>query len=66
MLFHSLGLGALSTALSLQILVFGDILLHGYFSGVEGNPAILSFELFLTGFAIAYFVYLFRRVVFNR
>jgi len=37
-LFHSLGLSCVGGALFLEILVFSDILQHGYFMAVEKNP----------------------------
>jgi len=58
-LFNGLGLGALGAALFLQILVFSDILVRGYFIGIEKNLAILYFEVILTCFVIVYFSYLF-------
>ena len=61
--FHSLGLSCLGGAIFLQILVFGDILQHGYFMAVEQNPAILAFEVALTGFAVIYFVYIYQRLM---
>jgi hypothetical protein len=59
--FHSLGLSCLGGAIFLQILVFADILQHGYFMAVEQNPAILAFEVGLTGFAAVYFGYIYLR-----
>jgi hypothetical protein len=47
----------------LQILVFADIVQHGYFMAVEQNPAILSFELALTAFAAIYFIYIYQRLM---
>jgi hypothetical protein len=61
MLLHSFGLSCLGGAIFLQILVFTDILQHGYFMAVENNPAILAFEIFLTIFALTYFVYVYQR-----
>lgn len=61
--FHSLGLSCLGGALFLQVLVFADILSHGYFMAVEANPTVLCFEVFLTGFAIVYFLYLYTRLM---
>jgi hypothetical protein len=61
--FHSLGLSCLGGAIFLQILVFADILQHGYFMAVEQNPAILGFEVALTGFAVIYFVYIYQRLM---
>jgi len=62
-LFHSLGLSCVGGALFLEILVFSDILQHGYFMAVEKNPAILAFEICLTGFSLLYFVYLYQRFI---
>jgi hypothetical protein len=61
--FHSLGLSCLGGAIFLQILVFADILQHGYFMAVEQNPAILAFEVALTGFAAVYFIYIYQRLM---
>ena len=63
MLFHTLGLSCLGGAIFLQILVFTDILQHGYFMAVENNPAILLFEIVLTTFAFIYFVYIYQRFI---
>jgi len=60
---HSLGLSCLGGAIFLQILVFTDILQHGYFMAVESNPTILAFEIVLTFFAFVYFVYLYQRLI---
>jgi hypothetical protein len=62
-LFHTLGLSCLGGAIFLQTLVFADILQHGYFIAVEQNPAILSFEVILTAFALIYFVYIYQRLI---
>lgn len=61
--FHSLGLSCLGGAIFLQILVFADILQHGYFMAVEQNPAILAFEVALTAFAVIYFIYIYQRLM---
>ena len=61
--FHSLGLSCLGGAIFLQILVFADILQHGYFMAVEQNPAILAFEVALTAFAVIYFLYIYQRLM---
>jgi hypothetical protein len=61
--FHSLGLSCLGGAIFLQALVFVDILQHGYFMAVEQNPAILAFEVALTGFAVIYFIYIYQRLM---
>jgi hypothetical protein len=60
---HSLGLSCLGGAIFLQVLVFADIVQHGYFMAVEQNPAILAFEVALTGFAAVYFVYIYQRLM---
>ena len=60
---HSLGLSCLGGAIFLQVLVFADIVQHGYFMAVEQNSAILSFEVVLTGFAAVYFVYIYQRLL---
>jgi len=62
-LFHILGLSCLGGAIFLQILVFTDILQHGYFMAVENNPAVLTFEIVLTAFALIYFTYIYRRFI---
>ena len=64
-LLHGLGLSSVGSALFLQSTVFTSILRNGYFRGVEQNPMILSSEIALTGFAIAYFSYMFIRFVFS-
>jgi hypothetical protein len=61
--FHSLGLSCLGGAIFLQALVFADILQQGYFMAVEQNPAILAFEVALTGFAVIYFIYIYQRLM---
>jgi hypothetical protein len=63
LVFHSLGLSCLGGAIFLQILVFADILQHGYFMAVEQNPAILAFEVALTVFAAVYFIYIYQRLM---
>ena len=63
MFFHSLGLSAVGAAIFLQGLVLGNILLHGYFRGVEQNLFVLSSEIALMVFAISYVGYLFWRFV---
>ena len=62
-LFHSLGLSCVGGALFLEILVFTDIIQHGYFMAVEKNPAILAFEICLTAFSLLYFVYMYQRFI---
>jgi len=60
---HSLGLSCLGGAIFLQVLVFADIVQQGYFMAVEQNPAILAFEVGLTGFAAVYFIYIYQRLM---
>ncbi|PVX23351.1 MAG: hypothetical protein CW691_10795 [Candidatus Bathyarchaeum sp.] len=62
-LFHSFGLGCISSAIFLQALVFWDISHTGFFRATEQNTTILSFEIFLTVFALVYFVYMYQRLV---
>jgi hypothetical protein len=62
-LFHAFGLSCLGGAIFLQALVFTDILQHGYFTAVEHNPVVLSFEIVLTVFALAYFVFMYQRFI---
>jgi len=62
-LIHTLGLSCLGGAIFLQILVFTDILQHGYFMAVENNPAVLGFEIALTLFALIYFLYIYQRFI---
>jgi len=63
LMFHSLGLSCLGGSIFLQVLVFVDIAQQGYFTAVEGNPAILAAEISLTGLALVYFVYIYQRFV---
>jgi hypothetical protein len=60
---HCLGFSCIGGAIFLQILVFSDILLQGYFFAVEGNQLILSLEVVLTFFALIYFLYVYLRFV---
>jgi hypothetical protein len=62
-LFHSLGLGCISSAIFLQMLVFWDISQTGIFKATEQNQMILSFEVFLAFFAVVYFVYIYQNFV---
>ncbi|HDQ06916.1 MAG TPA: hypothetical protein ENN36_09405 [Candidatus Bathyarchaeota archaeon] len=62
-LFHSLGLGCISSAIFLQMLVFWEISQTGIFKATEQNQTILSFEVFLAFFALIYFVYLYQKLV---
>ena len=63
MVFHTLGLSCLGGAIFLQSLVFAGITQQGYFTAVEQNSVILSFEVVLTVFAIIYFVYIYQRLI---
>ena len=65
LLFHGSGLGSLGAALFLQSSVFAGLVRQGYFLGVEQSLVTLSFEIGLTAFGVAYFVYLFLRFVFS-
>jgi hypothetical protein len=58
-----LGLSCIGGAIFLQVLVFTDIVQHGYFMAVERNPAILTLEVFLTVFSLVYFVYTYFRFI---
>ena len=62
-LFHSFGLGCVSSAIFLQALVFWDISQTGIFKATEQNQAILSFEIVLTFFALIYFVYVYQNLI---
>jgi hypothetical protein len=62
-LFHTLGLSCIGGAIFLQILVFADILQHGYFRAIENNPVILMLEIALTTFALIYFIYIYQRFI---
>jgi hypothetical protein len=57
LLFHALGVSALAAAISLEALVFTDILSHGYFHAVEGDLLILGVELGVTAYGAVYLVY---------
>ncbi|MCL5877239.1 MAG: hypothetical protein M1540_05450 [Candidatus Bathyarchaeota archaeon] len=60
---HTLGLSCLGGAIFLQILVFLAISQQGYFMAIETNPLILSAEIGLTAFTLAYFVYLYLKLM---
>ena len=62
-LFHTFGLGCVSSAIFLQALVFWDISQTGFFKATEQNQFILSIEIFLTIFAFIYFIYMYQRFV---
>ena len=63
LIINSLGLGCLGGAIFLQILVFSDIHLQGYFRAVETNSTILTLELILTAFTAVYFLYIYQKVI---
>jgi hypothetical protein len=63
LLFHTFGLGCVSSAIFLQALVFWDISQTGFFKATEQNQFILSIEIFLTIFAFIYFIYMYQRFV---
>ncbi len=66
LIFHCAGISVLGAALFLQSSVLGGILEQGYFVGVEKNPIILYFEVFLTAMAITYMVYLLWRFIISK
>jgi heme/copper-type cytochrome/quinol oxidase subunit 4 len=53
----------MSSAIFLQALVFWDISQTGFFRATEQNQTILGFEIFLTIFALVYFVYMYQRLI---
>jgi hypothetical protein len=61
--FHGFGLSCLAGAVILQVLVFFDIGVRGYFFAVENNCVILSVEMLLAGFTVAYFGYMYLRFI---
>ena len=61
--FHSLGLSCLGGSIFLQVLVFSGIFQRGYFTAIEQNFTVLTFEIILTGFAVIYFIYIFQRLM---
>jgi hypothetical protein len=62
-LLHTFGLSCIGGAIFLQILVFSDIVQHGYFRAMENNPVILMLEVVLTAFALIYFIYIYQRFI---
>ena len=62
---HSLGLSCLGGAIFLQILVFSDILMQGYFKAVEASLPVLTIEITLTVFTAIYFVYVYQKIIRN-
>ena len=65
LVINSLGLSCLGGAIFLQILVFLNILVNGYFRAVETNLSILTTEMFLTVFRVVYFAYIYQKVIRN-
>ena len=63
LIINSIGLSCLGGAIFLQILVFSNILMQGYFRAVETNTSILMLEVTLTGFTAIYFLYIYQRVI---
>jgi hypothetical protein len=63
LIINSLGLSCLGGAIFLQILVFSNILVQGYFRAVETNMTILMLEVTLTVFTAGYFLYLYQKVI---
>lgn len=63
LIINSLGLSCLGGAIFLQVLVFSNILMQGYFRAVETNPPILTLEITLTAFTAIYFLYLYQKVI---
>lgn len=55
---HCLGLACLASAISLEVLMFIDIVSHGYFLVIESNLSILRCEVLLIIFTIIYFGFL--------
>ena len=63
LVIHSLGLSCLGGAIFLQILVFSEILLQGYFKAVETSQPVLILEMTLTAFTAIYFVYVYQKLI---
>jgi hypothetical protein len=63
LVIHSLGLSCLGAAIFLQILVFSNIFMQGYFKAVETNQSILVLEMVLTTFTAIYFIYVYQRLI---
>lgn len=60
LILHLLGLSCIGGAIFLQYLVFADIMVNGYFYGVERNLVVLMAEFMLLCYAAAYYVHLWR------
>jgi len=63
LILNSVGLGCLAGAIFLEVLVFGDILRHGYFLACEPNQLILAVEVLSTIGAIIYFVSIYQKFI---
>lgn len=63
LVIHTLGLSCLGGAIFLQILVFSNILMQGYFKAVESSPSIRVIEMTLTAFTAIYFIYIYQRLM---
>ena len=63
LIINSLGLSCLGGAIFLQVLVFSNILMQGYFRAAETNPVILMLEVTLTVFTVGYFLYLYQKLI---
>jgi hypothetical protein len=64
-IINVLGLSCLGGAIFLQILVFLNIASQGYFMAIETNTYILSLEIALTAFTVAYFAYSYVKTLFS-
>ncbi|MGB9134451.1 MAG: hypothetical protein WCC63_02530 [Candidatus Bathyarchaeia archaeon] len=58
-----MGFSCLGGAIFLQVLVFSDIVMQGYFLAVEQNQLILSLEVVLTFFSLIYFLYVYQHFI---
>lgn len=58
LMFHSVGIGLVVSAIGFQLFVYLLIWFNGIFIGFENNRVILVIEMLLTVFAIAYFIYI--------
>ena len=62
-LFHGLGVGCVSSAVFLQLLVFWGIIESGVFVASERNPLVLATEFLMSVFALVYFVYVAKKML---
>jgi hypothetical protein len=60
---HILGLSCIGGSVFLQMLVFSNMAMQGYFYAVEKNKLMLSLEMILTMFALIYFLYIYQRFI---